>query len=226
MLIMNLKIILFFLLILCINVISGQNDDKEKIRVTGVVKDINNNPIKGAIIFVDSVETNTKTNRKGKYKIFLDPNSKKIAAYAPEHGLLSCDYSREKIASFIFRDGSKPLSVEDMVVKMHYVMIPREKDNTNWYSKYSSILDILEQRFPSVRVIDGRIVIGKGINVLNTSSDPLILVDDQRIDTEQLSYISTNDVKHIKVVRGSETAIYGGLNAANGVIIITLKKQI
>lgn len=222
---MNFKTFLFVIFLLFINLVSSQKETKDKIRVTGLVKDINNNPIKGAIIFVDSVETKTKTNRNGKYKIYLDPNTKKIAAYSPDHGLLSYDYSKEKISTFIFRKGSKPLSEEDLVVKMHYVKTPPEKDNTDWYSNYGSVLEILERRFPSVRVINGRVIVGKGINVLNTNTDPLILVNGQQRRIEILSSIATSDIELIEILyRGSETAVYGGLQAANGVILITLKK--
>ena len=74
-------------------------------------------------------------------------------------------------------------------------------------------------------VIDDNCKIGKGTNQFSGNSDPLVLVDGQRQPIGVLTTIPTIDVKEIKVIHnGSETAEYGGLQAANGVVLITLKK--
>ena len=83
----------------------------------------------------------------------------------------------------------------------------------------------MDKRFYNVRVTNGEIIIGKGANQFNGDTTPLILVDNQQRGIDALVSIATSDVKLIRVIsRGSEAAQYGGLKAANGVILITLKQ--
>ena len=221
---MNSKaFLLIFFILTVLNISTGQNKKPEMITVIGYVTNINNEPIKGALIFIDSVKTNSKTNKKGYYKVRIPLTTKEIAAYSPDHGILSDKYSGEKKVSFVFKEG-KPLSEEHLVLKMGYVVKRQKQDDSMWYANYSSILQILENRFPSVRVYNGKIIIGKGPNSFGGDSDPLIFVDGQRSNISVLTTIPTIEVKKIRVVtRGSEAAEYGGLQGANGVILITLK---
>lgn len=227
---MNYKYLLlacFF--VVSLTIVEAQNKKIAKIKVTGTVTNINNKPIKGAFIFVDSVKTNVSTNRNGFYKIKLDANTSEIAAYSANHGLLSIKYIGEKKISFVFREGSKPLSEEDLIIRMGYKLNPNKiKDSYSTgkgYENFSSIFEILDKRFPYVTVRNGQITIGKGPNSFGGDKTPLILIDDVRSNIHTLSTIPTNEIEEIKVIRrGSEASTYGGLIAANGVIIVNLKR--
>jgi TonB-dependent SusC/RagA subfamily outer membrane receptor len=86
---------------------------------------------------------------------------------------------------------------------------------------YRDIYEYLEGRVAGVDVTyDKRIVI-RGVNTINGSTDPLILVDGQ--EWQDISALNPNDIKSIDVLKGSATAIYG-VRGANGVILITTKK--
>ena len=86
---------------------------------------------------------------------------------------------------------------------------------------YKDIYEYLEGRVAGVEVTyDKRIVI-RGVNTVNGSSDPLILVDGQ--EWQDISALNPNDIKSIDVLKGSATAIYG-VRGSNGVILITMKK--
>ena len=64
-----------------------------------------------------------------------------------------------------------------------------------------------------------RIII-RGIGSINSSNDPMILVDGSEIT--DLSTINPNDVKSVDVLKDASSSIYG-VRGANGVILITTK---
>ena len=66
---------------------------------------------------------------------------------------------------------------------------------------------------------DKRIII-RGVGSINSSNDPLILVDGSEIT--DLSTINPNDVKSVNVLKDASSSIYG-VRGANGVILITTK---
>ena len=86
---------------------------------------------------------------------------------------------------------------------------------------YRDIYDYLEGRVAGVEVTTDKRIVIRGVNTVNGSTDPLILVDGQ--EWQDISSLNPNDIKSIDVLKGSATAIYG-LRGANGVIIITTKK--
>ena len=86
---------------------------------------------------------------------------------------------------------------------------------------YKDIYEYLEGRVAGVEVTYDKRIIVRGVNTVNGSSDPLILVDGQ--EWQDISALNPNDIKSIDVLKGSATAIYG-VRGANGVILITTKK--
>jgi TonB-linked SusC/RagA family outer membrane protein len=65
-------------------------------------------------------------------------------------------------------------------------------------------------------------VIIRGINSINTSTDPLYVVDG--VQMNEIQYINPNNIERIEVLKdASATAIYGA-RGANGVILVTTKR--
>ena len=85
---------------------------------------------------------------------------------------------------------------------------------------YSSMYDYLRGRVAGVMVTTGKRIIIRGVNTINSSSDPLIIVDGA--ECQDLSTINPNDVKSVDILKDSAAAIYG-VRGANGVIVITTK---
>lgn len=225
---MNFKnTFLLLLAIFVLNILSAQNK-KNQIKITGTITDFNSIPIANAVIYIDSVKTEVTTNKRGIYKIKLSSKIQYIGAFADRYGLLSTTYTGEQKIDFVYRDTNDASSSDDMRIGMVY-----KKDKVNPkgssiigtnYGDYSSLSQLLNARFPFVRVNGGVIKIGKGINSYNGDTTPLIIIDNQRSNTHALLSLSVNDIKHIKVVRqGSEAAEYGSLGASNGVLIVKLK---
>jgi TonB-dependent SusC/RagA subfamily outer membrane receptor len=91
----------------------------------------------------------------------------------------------------------------------------------NEMQTYRDIYDYLEGRVAGVEVTYDKRIIVRGVNTVNGSTDPLILVDGQ--EWQDISALNPNDIKSIDVLKGSATAIYG-VRGSNGVILITTKK--
>lgn len=211
-----------FLFNLNIGVGHAQEKKPKKIHISGVVTNVNKVPLKGVMIFVDSLNISETTNKKGQYKFKLKSKPKNITVYTPQYGVVVAEYSGEKTLDFIFPVDSKAISIDSLVSKGY--MLKSKEIDTSWYAQYSTIIEILKHRFQSVHVIDGVVYI-RGVNSFNGDKDPLILVDGVRRDFSALHTIPTAEVKLIRVVKnGSDAATYGSFKANNGVILITMKK--
>lgn len=199
-----------------------------QIKITGTVKDFNNQPVKNAIIFVDSVRTEVTTNKRGLYKIKLSSNVQHIGASTDEYGLLSTNYTGERRIDFVFRNPAEMAGADDMKIGMVYKKdISKTNSSINRgsnYEDFSSMTQLLNNRFPFVRVSGNSIVVGKAANSFNGDRSPLILLDNVRTNVPTLLTLAVTDIGSIRVIRrGSEAAEYGSLGASNGVIIVNTK---
>ena len=100
----------------------------------------------------------------------------------------------------------------------HSVSSLQVKDNE--MQSYRDIFEYLEGRVAGVEVTSDKRIIIRGINTVNGTTDPLIMVDGHEM--KDISSINPNDVKSIDILKGSSAAIYG-VRGANGVILITTK---
>jgi len=85
---------------------------------------------------------------------------------------------------------------------------------------YSNMYDYLRGRVPGVLIGPGNSITIRGNNSVNSSNEPLILLDG--VEITDLSNVSPNDVYSVDVLKDASTAIYG-MRGANGVILITTK---
>lgn len=90
---------------------------------------------------------------------------------------------------------------------------------------YTNIWDYLRSRVPGIQI--GQASAGstpditiRGIGSATSSTQPLILVDDQ--ETSDISYLNPSDVASVSVLKDSSASMYG-TRGANGVILITTK---
>ena len=216
---------LIIIMLSTLGVIQGisQSKNAKDISVRGKVTSFNEKPVQSAQIFIDFVKTSTETNKKGNYKIKLNPDTKLITVYNPAYGYINWDYAGERKVEFVFPEFSEPFS-EDAFENLGYTLEIPKRNERNWYSDYSTVLEILDKRFSQVRLNNGQIIVGRGgPNSFNGNNKPLILLDDIPVPVSSLSSISTFDIENIRVIhKGSELAQYG-FQGVNGVIHIKLK---
>ena len=92
------------------------------------------------------------------------------------------------------------------------------KVKDNEMASYANIYDYLAGRVPGVQVTPDHKLVVRGINSINSSTDPLILVDG--VEMTDISAINPRDVKTVDVIKDGSAAIYG-VRGANGVVLIT-----
>lgn len=207
----TLKIILVFFTIMVSSTTFSQK--KEKIKISGFVKDSLNKPIKDCIIFIDNVKQKKKTNKKGFYNIKLKHAPKKITYFSRNYGVTEIDYPHRRNIDVTFRKmGSQE--------KVKFIELNKDdKQNKNRY-RFKDIYSYIKGQVPGVRVRADNTILVRGITSLAGSNQPLFVLNKMAINKDELEYINPNDIKSVKVLKGSEATIWGVRGSA-GVILIT-----
>jgi len=93
---------------------------------------------------------------------------------------------------------------------------------------YRSLADYL-QRVPGVYVSgpqNNQMVLIRGVSSFNSEIQPLYVIDGTSVGTNYNTVnnmLNVRDIDNVRVLKGSDAAIYG-VRGANGVIVITTKR--
>lgn len=98
--------------------------------------------------------------------------------------------------------------------------ITSEKDKKNDFSMYTDMYELIKNKFPTVRVENGEIII-RGYGSFHISNSALIVVDGTVTSSSILSFLQPSNVESITIMK--DASIYGS-RGANGAIIIETKK--
>ncbi len=211
------------LLCLCVLLLMGVAVNAQKVSLKGSISDYKYTKLKGVEIYIDTKRIKKTTNSKGKYSFKYPNKFKLITVYTPKHGFINWQYNGEKRIDFVFPRESEPMKKADFIALGYSNPAPAKEHEVDYYANYSSILKILDHRFPQVSVKGEQVFISRrGINAV-LLDDPLILVNGIPTTVSTIETIPTNEVKSIRVIsNGSEAAVFG-YRGMNGVIIIRLK---
>lgn len=227
-----MKIKVFFSLILAIAFSAGASAQKEKpsrIAISGIVLTQDGQPVSGASIFIDEVETGIKTNQKGVFKYKIHSDAKTIIALKTDVGIIGMaitDTTAYRLVldqkKFLYLMESDPTDEEVEVgyrtIKKKYLTTPSSTINTTnpKYASYASIYEMIQGEVPGVQVNGNSIVI-RGVGSITNSTQPLFVVDG--IAVSSVNHIAPSTVKSIEVLKGASANIYGA-KGSNGVILI------
>src|ERR1035437_3452390 len=231
---MKSKIFLLTILILTLSVSTYAQKSGKKYYITGQVLDVNDQPVSGAMVFIDNKKSDAITDDKGMYKVKVKSDAVKISILKLTSDLMNEEINGRTVINFKLNnefpreETVKQENTDNEVVNIGYGSAQKKNlastvgniDGQNKkYTSYQSIFDMIKE-LPGIQVVDERIRI-RGIATMTGSTDPLILVDGIEMSLDGLEAIVPRLVKSISVLNSSDAAIYGS-KGSNGVILITM----
>jgi TonB-dependent SusC/RagA subfamily outer membrane receptor len=228
---MKIKTLFLILLsVLLITTVSGQKTNK-KITISGVVTDPSKQPVSGAMILIDGINSNVTTNNKGIYKVKVRPDADSLTIVSFNNGMSNAAIKGRTIIDFTLNASGSSQYIQqnqggDDAVNIGYgsakqrdltTSVSKIDGKKGRYSTFNNIYEVLKGT-PGVSVSGTRITI-QGISSLTLSSEPLFVVDGMVVSS--IDNISPIQIENISVLKGASASIYGS-RGANGVILITL----
>ncbi len=206
-------------------IVTGQKAGKDSgklVTITGKVLTRDNDPVAGAILYVDNVMTNCTTKPNGSYKIKVSSSASRLEVRS--EGFTTSDVEiggKDKIDIILESDGNQTLNTgekaynQDVADSIKRSSRPKAKK----MNTYSDIYQMIRGEVSGVIVTGRSIQIQQGHSFFG-SSTPLFLVNGVKVMS--IDNINPREVKSISVLKGSAASIYGN-DGSNGVISITLK---
>jgi len=205
-----------------------------KVTISGVVRDIDGKPVVNAIIMIDGINTSSKTDTEGKYRVKTKADALKIGVFTFGLGMHEEDIKGRTRIDFRFgsmstrQNLSDDIPAGDEATNVGYATV-RKKDVTTQVSKidatekryasYKSVAELIEREVSGVRISGSGFVIQDSKN-LQGSIPALLILDGTYVDS--FSGISPSMVKSVEVLKGTSGAMYGS-RGYGGVIIVTTK---
>ena len=204
---------------------------QQRIQITGVVRDENGQPVSGASVMVKGSSVGTVTDDKGFFSINADPGAVLVFSYT---GYIDREVTvgSDPYITVVMKLASASL---DEVVVVGYgtqsrsnvtaaISTIRAKDIPTTTS--AGLGQSLAGKLPGLQVRQQNGEPGSFSSTINIRGfgEPLYVIDgivrDGGVEFQQLN---PNDIESITLLKDASAAIYG-LNAANGVILVTTKK--
>ena len=205
--------------------------------ITGNVKDISGEPIIGASVVITGTSNGVVTDFDGNFQLKANDGDELTISYI--------GFITEKVRV----KGSAPINVTikednaelDEVVVVGTIMkksdltgsVGSVDGKTLTEKPVTNVNQALQGRVsgvfvePGARPSDDSGIRVRGMNTINSGADPIYVVDGMVMSNDfgGFSSINPNDVEHLEVLKdASATALYGS-RGANGVVLITTKKD-
>ena len=223
------------LLACCLSGVTLQASAQE-IQVRGTLTDVLKEPLPGASIVVKGTLNGVITDTNGQYAITVPSDGILVLSFIGMKNLEVPVNGRSVIDITMEED----ISVLDELVVIGYGSV-KKKDVTTSISTVSTkeldqkpftqVAQAIQGRAAGVSVIKpngspdaGMIIRVRGTTSLNGSNDPLYVVDG--VPMTDISFLASNDIESIQILKDASSAAIYGSRAANGVVIITTKSGI
>jgi hypothetical protein len=213
-----MKILITFVLIVCYT--AQINAQKKEIQwVNGTVLNADQQPVKKAVIYLDSVKTKIKTNKKGEFRIGLKSSNKTISAYSWNYGIVTKNYQGDDGMLIVFPKSESVVYEEQLEELGFETKIKRTRKEPKDYSKYLNMYQLIATEIPGA-VVNGTSIRLVPPNSIQSIQQPLIIVDGNPVSS--MEYIFPREVASVRVLRDDAASFYGS-RGASGVIVIKMK---
>lgn len=202
--------------------------------VSGVVLDTNGEVVIGANVVVKGTTSGTVTDLDGHFNLEVPNNASLVISYIGYTEQIVQVGNSSELTIRLSEDAQK---LDEVVVVGYGTM--KKSDVTGSISVAKAGDMLKTQSFSGVEGLKGKVsgvnvfsnsgqpgggmrVMIRGVGTINSSSDPLYVVDG--VVMEDFKYLNPNDIERIEVLKdASSSAIYGA-RGANGVILVTTKR--
>jgi len=200
--------------------------------VTGTVTDENGEPIIGASVLVKDTKKGTITNYEGSFSLDTDANVVLVISYI---GYTSKEIKLNGQSHINVKLEEDTQNLDEVVVVGYGTQ--RKKDLTSSIATIGAAEIANQTVSNAMSSIQGRLA---GVQITNSgspgstpsivirgtgsiySSNPLYVVDG--VIVNDISYLGPNDVESMSVLRDASASAIYGVQAANGVILVTTKR--
>jgi len=206
-----------------------------QITVSGTVKSSEGSSLSGVSVTQKTGKAATVTNQEGKFS--LKVNSNNAILVFSYMGYESKEIASASNMEVVLAPKSNYLDAVEVAVERGYGKSRRLAVSSSIASVSGKDIQnqtaynlgtLLQGKASGVQVTNTsggypKILI-RGFTTLNTSTDPLIIMDGINLGRANLNLVNTNDIETIDILKdGAAAAIYGS-DASGGVIVITTKK--
>ena len=211
------------------------SDKKKEVSVNGQVVDkMTGEPIVGATISVVGTSTGTITDIDGNYSLKVDEGSTLLFSFI----------GYTEVKQVVRQPGKLDVTLVESAIQLNDVVVVGYgvQKKVNLTGAVSMVKgDVLENRpisnvstglqglLPGVTITSSSGQPGavpdikiRGVNTINSSTSPLILIDG--VAGGDMNLLNPGDIESVSVLKDAASASTYGARAANGVILITTKK--
>lgn len=203
--------------------------------VTGVVVDAAGVPVIGANVIVKGTTVGTITDFDGNYSLEVPENAVLQISYI---GFLTEEVTVGNKSSINVTLKEDSQALDELVVVGYGTM--RKSDVTGSIATAKGEELVKQQSFSALDNLRGKVsgvnifsnssqpgaynnrVIIRGMATINSSSDPLYVVDG--VVMENFALVNPNDIESMEVLKDASAAAIYGARGANGVIMVTTKR--
>ena len=203
--------------------------------VTGVVVDAAGVPVIGANVIVKGTTVGTITDFDGNYSLEVPENAVLQISYI---GNLTEEVTVGNKSSINVTLKEDSQALDELVVVGYGTM--RKSDVTGSIATAKGEELVKQQSFSALDNLRGKVsgvnifsnssqpgaynnrVIIRGMATINSSSDPLYVVDG--VVMENFALVNPNDIESMEVLKDASAAAIYGARGANGVIMVTTKR--
>jgi outer membrane receptor protein involved in Fe transport len=199
----------------------AKNSDK-LVTISGKVLNAENKPVAGAVLYVDDLKTNISTKNNGSYKIKVSASAINIEVRSAEYGTSKKPINGQTLIDFTLSGSNEQVLKSENTKKEKVARDTIKKSSKTRGTKMNTYNDIYQMIRGEV---SGVVVSGKSVQIQQGhsffgSSTPLFVINGVIVNS--IDDVNPREVKSIKILKGTEAAIYG-INGTNGVISIILK---
>ncbi len=222
------NVLSFLLLLFCYSTIYSQ-----QIKITGIVKDTNGDPLLGASVVVKNSTKGTVTNFDGEFVINnVSVNGTLVVSYV---GFVTMEQNVNGETNFNFTLQDDSQSLDEVLVVGYGVA--KKRDLAGSIIRVDGDVVADKPNANPVASLQGRVA---GLSVVNSGqpgqepdvrirgtvsrnqTKPLYVVDG--IFSSDINYINSNDIESIEVLKDPSSLAIFGVRGANGVILVTTKQ--